>query len=173
MEDAAGKTKQQQGMSLPALQLESELLRPRRTEQQRNRRVRAGRAAESPRHRAARLKKDRDRKKAARKAESPQHKAARLKKDRERREAAKKAAPLKDKERLRKDRERKPAKIASETPQEKEARCKKRREGEAAKRVARKRAGLVLNTKLDLKRDFKVPEKLLSFERRMRVRAEK
>ena len=37
----------------------------------------------------------------------------------------------------------------------------------------RRRAGLVLNTKLDLKRDFKVPEKLLSFERRMRVREEK
>ena len=34
----------------------------------------------------------------------------------------------------------------------------------------RKRAGLILNTKLDLKRDFKVPEKLLSFERRMRIR---
>ena len=34
----------------------------------------------------------------------------------------------------------------------------------------RKRAGLILNTKLDLKWDFKVPEKLLSFERRMRIR---
>ena len=37
----------------------------------------------------------------------------------------------------------------------------------------RKRVGLVLNTKLDLKRNFKVPEKLLSFERRMRGREEK
>ena len=36
----------------------------------------------------------------------------------------------------------------------------------------RTRAGLSLNTKLDLKKSFKVPEKLLSFEKRMRAREE-
>ena len=36
----------------------------------------------------------------------------------------------------------------------------------------RKRKGLGLNKKLDLKREFKVPEKLLSFERRMKLREE-
>ena len=37
----------------------------------------------------------------------------------------------------------------------------------------RTRAGLILNAKLDLCKKFKVPEKLLKFEERMREREEK
>ena len=36
----------------------------------------------------------------------------------------------------------------------------------------RTRAGLMLNCKLDLHKNFKVPEQLLSFERRMKEREE-
>ena len=37
----------------------------------------------------------------------------------------------------------------------------------------RTRAGLILNAKLDLYKKFKVPEKLLKFEERMKERKEK